>query len=53
MKSGMDRADWHVRHLPGEHRHQQTPHATRCTDDRAEGEARGRPALQADAGQLD
>ncbi len=50
-QSWMDWADRHVRHLPGEHRHQQAPHATRRPDDRPEGEARGRPALQADAGQ--
>ncbi len=50
-QSGMDWADRYVRHLPGEHRHQQAAHAPRRPDDRPEGEARGQPALQADAGQ--
>jgi hypothetical protein len=50
-QSGVDWADRHVRHLPGEHRHQQASHAPRRPDDRPEGEARGQPALQADAGQ--
>ncbi len=50
-QSGVDWADRDVRHLPGEHRHQQAAHAPRRPDDRSEREARGQPALQADAGQ--